>query len=144
MPISYTDSKPSLRGKFKNLPLRNRADIFLTAQKGVSTKSFYDFATVIEMADKDLAGMINLSSRTVSNYKETRKNFEPIHGEHLLKLIALYLAGEEIFGNVQEFHYWLNKPLWKSSERPIDKLVTSLGVDLIAEEIEKIAQGYPL
>ncbi len=144
MPLSHTDSIRSVRVTFKNLSLLHKVDIFHAAQKGVSTKYFYDFASAIDMADKDLATMINLSSRTVSNYHENRAKFEPIYGEHLLKLISVYLLGEEIFGSVAEFNYWLNKPIWKTNERPIDRLVTSVGVDLVTEEIEKIAQGYPL
>ena len=67
------------------------------------------------------------------------------HGEHsLLKLIALYKKGEEIFGSIDEFDYWLKKPFWKSQQKPIDCLVTSEGVDFINEEIDKLAQGYPV
>ena len=78
-----------------------------------------------------------------SNYKERRKSLEPIYSEHLLKLIALFEKGEEIFGSIDEFNYWLRKPFWGSEEKPIDWLVTSGGVDLVAEEIDQLAQGYP-
>jgi putative toxin-antitoxin system antitoxin component (TIGR02293 family) len=104
---------------------------------------FYDFADTIKMSEKNLAFIINLSARTISNYKEKRKNLEPLYSEHLLKIIALFEKGEEIFGNIDEFTYWLNKPFWNSKQKPIDWIVTSGGVDLVMEELDKLAQGYP-
>ena len=96
------------------------------------------------MSEKSLAAIINLSARTLSNYQEQQKNLEPVYSEHLLKLISLYEKGETIFGNVDEFNYWLKKPLWNAKESPIDWLVTPGGVDLLIKELEKLAEGYPV
>lgn len=96
------------------------------------------------MPEKNLAAIINLSSRTISNYKDSQKKLEPLYGEHLLKLIVLFEKGEQIFGNIDEFNYWLQKPFWNSSEKPMDWLNTSGGVDFLTEELEKLAQGYPV
>lgn len=140
---STIENKNTIRYKFKELDLFNHYDIFLTARKGVRTKTFYDFAAIIKMPEKNLASMINLSARTISNYKEKKKPLEPIYSEHLLKLIDLFNEGEEIFGSIDEFNYWLRKPFWDSTERPIDWLDTPVGVDLVSEEMDKLAQGYP-
>ena len=91
-----------------------------------------------------LAGIINLSARTISNYKDQRKVLEPVQGEHLLKLISLFEKGEAIFGNIDEFNYWLRKPFWNSSETPLEWISTPGGVDLLMEELDKLAQGYPV
>ncbi|HLO80936.1 MAG TPA: antitoxin Xre-like helix-turn-helix domain-containing protein [Chitinophagaceae bacterium] len=144
MPVNRTDQDVSVRERFRNLKIGNRNQVFVAATKGVKAGVFYDLAEIAGMSDKELASTINLSARTVSNYKDARRAFEPVYGEHLLKLVALYIKGEEIFGNVSEFNYWLNKPLWKSTSKPLDWLITPGGVDLAMEEIEKIAQGYPI
>ena len=68
---------------------------------------------------------------------------QPLYSEHLLKIIALFNKGEEIFGTIDEFSYWLNKPFWGSKQKPIDWIVTSGGVDLVMDEIDKLAHGYP-
>jgi uncharacterized protein (DUF2384 family) len=144
MPASKVDQEVSVREKFRDLKIGNRSEVFTAATKGVKPGVFYGLADITGMSEKDLASTINLSARTVSNYRESRRSFEPVYGEHLLKLVALYIKGEEIFGSVSEFNYWLNKPLWKSRHKPFDWLVTPGGVDLAMEEIEKIAQGYPV
>ncbi|MCD8540430.1 MAG: hypothetical protein LRY55_12175 [Leadbetterella sp.] len=38
----------------------------------------------------------------------------------------------------------MNRPFFHSDERPMDLITTPGGVDLVYEEIEKLAQGYPL
>jgi putative toxin-antitoxin system antitoxin component (TIGR02293 family) len=134
----------SIKDKFNDLAIVNNYALVSSAHKGVSTKVFYDFADTIKIPEKTLASIINLSARTISNYNEKKKNLDPLYSEHLLKLIALYKKGEEIFGSIDEFNYWLKKPFWNSEQKPIDWLVTSGGVDLIMEEIDKLAQGYPV
>lgn len=133
----------SIKSKFKDLDIVSNYAIVFSARKGVKPKIFYDFADTIKMPEKSLASIINLSARTISNYKEKKKNLEPAYSEHLLKIIALFEKGEGIFGTIDEFSYWLNKPFWNSTQKPIDWIVTSGGVDLVAEEIDKLAQGYP-
>ena len=65
----------------------------------------------------------------------------PVHGEHLLKLMALYKKGVELFRTVDEFNHWLNKPFWYSNEKPLDWLITPGGVDAVMDELIKIAYG---
>lgn len=114
------------------------------ARNGVDTHVFYSLAEIIKMPEKTLASVINLSPRTISNYRDQNKDLDPNYSEHLLKLINLYNLGEEIFGSLEEFTLWLTRPFWNSDEKPIDLINTPGGVDLVAEEIEKLAQGYPL
>jgi putative toxin-antitoxin system antitoxin component (TIGR02293 family) len=134
----------SIRGRFNNLDLENAYNLVFSARKGVKTKIFYDFADSIKMPEKALAVLLNLSSRTISNYKDQHKSLEPVYSEHLLKLISLFGKGEEIFGNIDEFNYWLQKPFWNAKEKPMDWLVTPGGVDLVIDELERLANAYPV
>ena len=132
----------SIRSRFRNLNLKSAFDLVFTARKGISPKVFYDFAGSIKMPEKNLAVLINLSSRTISNYKDLQKPLEPVQSEHLLKLIALFGKGEEIFGNIDEFNYWLQKPFWDAKEKPIDWLITPGGVDLVMNELDRLTHAY--
>jgi putative toxin-antitoxin system antitoxin component (TIGR02293 family) len=128
---------------FGDMNLDSNFSIVLSARKGLQTKVFYDFAEAIKMPEKKLAAIMNLSAKTISNYKDSKKRLDPPYGEHLLKLIALFDKGEQLFGTVEEFNYWLQKPFWNATEAPLDFLGTSGGVDFLGEELEKLAQGYP-
>jgi uncharacterized protein (DUF2384 family) len=134
----------NLKSKFNHIDMDTNFSIVLSARKGLNTKIFYDFAEAIKMPEKNLAAIMNLSARTISNYKESQKSLEPLYGEHLLNLRALFEKGEELFGTVDEFHYWLQKPFWNSAEKPAEWLNTGGGVDFLSEELDKLAQGYPV
>jgi putative toxin-antitoxin system antitoxin component (TIGR02293 family) len=123
--------------------IENSAQIFKTAKVGVNTNVFYDFADTIKMRNSSLAGILQLSPRTVSNYHQNKQALAPVQGEHLLKLIALYEKGVDLFGSIDEFNYWLNKPFWNSTEKPVDWLVTPGGVGLVTDELDRLGYGYP-
>jgi uncharacterized protein (DUF2384 family) len=134
----------TIKAYFKKWELNNPYNLVSTARKGVNPKFFYEFAGLAKLSEKALAGIINLSARTLSNYKEQNKALEPVYSEHLLKLINLFGKGEIAFGTIDEFNYWLKKPFWKSKEAPLDWIVTSGGVDLVSKELDKLMMGYPV
>jgi putative toxin-antitoxin system antitoxin component (TIGR02293 family) len=124
--------------------LADGLEIFKYAKKGVKPDLFYSFAEAIKVSNKELAGMLNLSARTLSNYQQIHKSLEPVQGEHLLKLIALYNKGIDLFSSIDEFNHWLNKPFWNAEEKPADWLITPGGVDLVVQELDRLAYGYPM
>ena len=129
--------------QFSELNLLNEQAIVYAARKGIAASVFYHLAETINMSEKGLASIINLSARTLSNYKESKKNLEPIYAEHLLKLVLLFEQGQSIFGSMDEFNQWLKKTSWNRTEKPIDLLTTPGGVNLVSQEISQLAQGYP-
>jgi len=140
-----TKSAPGISiPNFSNHLIESDVQIFKYAMTGVDTGLFYAFADTVKMDNKSLAAILHLSSRTISNYHQNKQTLEPVQGEHLLKLIALYDKGIEIFGSIEEFNYWLNKPFWQSTEKPSDRLVTPVGIDLILQELDQLAYGYPV
>ncbi|MDQ0475872.1 antitoxin Xre-like helix-turn-helix domain-containing protein [Chryseobacterium sp. MDT2-18] len=129
---------------YRNFVFQNDYSLVKKAKAGIQTDVFYTFAESIKMPEKMLASVLNLSPRTISNYRELNKSLEPNHSEHLLKLIALFEKGKEFLGNIDEFNNWLEKPFWNSEEKPSDFLNTSGGVDLLIVRLERMAQGYPI
>ena len=145
MPLTEVEKIKNVVGsKFKHLTSRNGYAMIQSARLGLQPKVFYDLAAAIKMPEKNLAALLNLSARTISNYKEQQKVLAPIYSEHLLKLIHLFEKGENLFGNIDEFNYWLNKPFWNSKEKPADWMITPGGVDLLLKEMDKLAEGYPV
>lgn len=140
---SGAEKGPTLEGKFNDVAGR-LPDIVSMARKGVKTDVFYKFAALADMPDKFLADLLNISVRTLSNYKEQKKTLEPVRGEHLLKLISLFKKGETVFGRLDEFRGWLQKPFSSKKATPVEWLVTPGGVDLISLELDRIAHGYAL
>lgn len=128
---------------YKNFIIQNDYNLVKKAKSGINTDVFYTFAESIKMPEKILASVLNLSPRTISNYRDQKKDLDANYSEHLLKLITLYEKGKEYLGNIDEFNAWLEKPFWNSEEKPSSFLNTSGGVDLIIDRLERMAQGYP-
>lgn len=128
---------------YLNYVIQNNYSLVKTAKSGIDTAVFYTFADSINLPEKVVAALINLSPRTISNYRDANKNLEAHHSEHLLKLISLFEKGKEYLGNIEEFNRWLKVPFWNSEEIPFDFLNTSGGVDLLSVRLERMAQGYP-
>ncbi|MBL7726497.1 MAG: DUF2384 domain-containing protein, partial [Dinghuibacter sp.] len=84
--MSHTGYKNTIKHKFSHLDINGNYAIVTAARKGIKTKTFYDLAEAIKIPEKKLAETINLSARTISNYKEKGKSLEPLYSEHLLKL----------------------------------------------------------
>lgn len=142
MPVGVkTNPVGSVRKKFSRYSGTSNYNIAASARKGISTSLFYDLADVIKMSEKTLAQIIHISPRTISNYKADKKSLDPVQSEHLLKLVSLYEKGEELFGNIDEFNYWLQKPFVHIQDKPADWLVTPGGVTLVMDELVKLAHG---
>lgn len=134
--------KGSLRKKFQHFDLSDAGKIVSSARKGLKPAIFYSFALLIKMPEKNLADLLHIHPRTISNYKDQQKTLAPVESEHLLKLISLFAKGEEIFGNIDEFNYWLQKPSWGTKDKPADWLITPGGVDLVSVELDRLTHGY--
>lgn len=142
--INAGNKNAMLKNRFRNLSLHTPYALISAAHNGVSPKVFYDLAEVVQMPETKLASLLNLSARTISNYKEQRKKLEPVHSEHLLKLVALFQKGEELFGTIDQFNQWLQKPFWNSEDIPFHWLITPGGIDWLMQEMDRLAEGYPV
>lgn len=131
-----------LSQKFSDLNLKNDISIVYGARKGVKPSVFYSFSSSVNIPEKNLAALLHMHPRTISNYREKRKTLNPVEGEHLLKLIYLFTTGEEIFGSIDQFNQWLNTPGWQDQQKPMDWLDTPGGVDLVLEELLRLSYGY--
>ena len=140
--MNQTKGMETVRKKFKNLGLKNNLEIVYSARKGIKPTIFYSFADVAKITEQNLADLLHLHPRTIQNRRNQQKNLDPVEGEHLLKLIALFVKGEELFGSIDEFNSWLHKPSWQHKEKPSDLLSTPGGTDLIADELERLVHGY--
>jgi putative toxin-antitoxin system antitoxin component (TIGR02293 family) len=127
---------------FDKLGLKDNLTIVHSARRGINPSVFYSFAQSANITEKNLAAIIHLHPRTLKNYTANQKKLDPVESEHLLKLIALFVKGEELFGNVNEFNEWLKEESLSIKEKPLSLLNTPGGTDIISEELDKLAHGY--
>ncbi|MDO7873756.1 DUF2384 domain-containing protein [Hymenobacter sp. ASUV-10] len=116
--------------------------LVMEARTGVLAKTAFDVAGVLQLHVDELADLLHTTTKTLRTYRQARKRLSPAASEQVLKMFALARQGEEIFGDGATFRRWLNKSAYGlGGQLPLSLLQTSGGIDLVAEELNRIAYG---
>ncbi len=131
-----------LISKYKTA-IKSDLSIVKSANEGVSSSIFFELVEISGINRNFLAEEIfDISLKTMLRYQKEKKKFNPRNSEIALKLLNLFKKGIEIFGTMDSFMSWLNKPAYGLGEKyPIKLMNTNTGVDLIEEELIRIEFG---
>ncbi len=104
--------------------------------------SFNDMIQVAEY-DKDFAaGLLDLSYKTVTRYQKEKKTFSLLQSEYIIKTITLFHKGEEVFGTIESFKKWLDKPAFGLGNIiPRNIITTVSGINFVVDELNRIERG---
>jgi hypothetical protein len=89
---------------------RHLQNIVLTAKNGVSAKAFFDVAVVSGIEKNKLAGLLNVSLKSLNRYKQQNKKLSPEKVTNS-RPMALAQKGEN-FRNLNEFRKWMDEPAY--------------------------------
>lgn len=113
------------------------------AHEGIGTQYFDNLLAKSGMQKGVLASLVGIDVKTVDNYRKNAKKFDVLEAELLLKLERLFSLGEDVFEDMKEFREWLGiHSISLGNKKPIALLNTSTGVDLVYDELLRIAHGY--
>ncbi len=92
--------------------------------------------------DEEISDMLNISVRTLRNYKKTEIKFKSNIKEQLLLLLSLYKHGNEVFGSSEEFNNWLNSENFHfDGVAPDTFLNTVSGIRFIEDRLTAMEYG---
>ena len=110
--------------------------------EAVYATAFNDMITVSDYDRDAAAGLLDVSYKTVTRYQNEKKKFSPLQSEYILKTIALFNKGNEVFGSTESFNRWLDKPSFGLGNRIPRSLITTVtGINHIIDELNRIAHG---
>jgi len=116
--------------------------LVMTARKGIPAATAFEVAEAYHWPASQLEAVYDLSTKTLRSYSQENKPLSATASEKTLKIIALYQLGVEVFGEAAAFLRWLDKPAHGlDQEVPLRLLETSGGIDLVEEELTRIAYG---
>ena len=116
--------------------------LVMEARTGVFAKTAFDVAGVLQLHADELADLLHTTTKTLRTYRQAKKRLNPTASERVLKLLALARQSDEVFGDPASFWCWLSKPAHGlGGQPPLALLQTSGGIDLVAEEVGRIAYG---
>ncbi|MFD3001055.1 antitoxin Xre/MbcA/ParS toxin-binding domain-containing protein [Pontibacter toksunensis] len=144
-----------LRGRKKSAPevesaeltrfepvVQDSFSLVMAAREGVLAKVAFEVADRLLLHLSQMADILHITTKTLQSYKQSKKKLNPANSEQTLKLFALQMKGKEVFGAADAFRRWLEKPAYGlDGQVPLDLLETSGGIDLVMEELERIAYG---
>ena len=125
----------------KNVTLRGKFDFISLIRKGISMKSLNHLMRVTGISSSEMADIIHTSDRTLRRYtSETLLN--PEQSERAIELASLYSRGEEVFGSSDAFKEWMNSTVLSiGNKKPKELLDTSIGIELLIDELGRIEYG---
>lgn len=106
----------------------------------------YSLFTIIQdytpFTDKDWSNFLDISTKSLLRYKQSTKNFKPIHSEKIIEMAEVTNIGLDVFGSMEKFKLWLDTPNFSlGSMKPIDLLRDSYGKELVISELTRINYG---
>jgi putative toxin-antitoxin system antitoxin component (TIGR02293 family) len=128
-------------GKKDFLPVTNESDFIDVIRQGIPKKAIDTLIDKTGIPANEMAVLMRLSDRTLRRYKpQTLLN--PEQSERVVELARLYSRGEEVFGDLESFKEWMNSTVMALGNiKPKELLDTSLGIDILMNELGKIEHG---
>ena len=120
------------------------AQDFLTgARIGIQKSKLLSIAHETGSTLKELSSYLRISTRSIQD-KEASQLIAPGPSERALYIARLFKSGNELFGNMDKFHNWLNiENLAMGGEKPVSYLDTFSGIQLVMDELNAIEYGFP-
>lgn len=140
-PISRSLALMGMVSEVSFSEVRNDLDWIGCIRVGVPKKALDNIMDVTGISVQEISQIIGTSDRTLRRYSSAQK-LNPEQSERVIELARLYSRGEEVFGNLESFKVWMNNPVPAlGNKTPKTFLDTSLGIDMLMDEIGRIEQG---
>lgn len=136
----------SFLGKNKGIPqsidsVANKHQYISLIREGVKMQNLLHLMEVTDINSTEAANILHTSERTLRRYtNDTILN--PEQSERIIELARLFSRGAEVFGSLDNFKVWMNTPVVAlGTIKPKELLDTSLGIEILQEELGRIEQG---
>ncbi len=128
-------------GKKDFYPVKNERDFIDVIRKGIPKKAIDNLVDKTGIPANEMATLMRLSDRTLRRYSP-QTLLSPEQSERVIELSRLYSRGQVVFGNLENFKEWMNSTVMALGNiKPKSLLDTSLGIDILMNELGKIEHG---
>jgi putative toxin-antitoxin system antitoxin component (TIGR02293 family) len=113
-------------------------------RSGLSRAALFHLAGKLKLTLPEVSQIFHLSERTLQRYRqgiEEEQLLDSVVTDRLVALAELYAYGREVLGE-EYFLAWMQRPLRTLGEKsPKQLLFTSVGIDLVKNELGRIEYG---
>jgi len=116
-------------------------DILKLTREGLPKRVLMLMAKQISLTLQELSDIMHISDRTLQRYDDDAI-VKTEYAEKAIDLARLYTRGEEVFDSIDKFKKWMRTPsvIFKG-ETPLSLLDTSVGFDMVFDELGRIEHG---
>lgn len=108
---------------------------------GVPKKALDNILEMSGLSIQEISQIMGTSDRTLRRYTAGQK-LNPEQSERVIELAKLYSRGKEVFESMENFKTWMNSPVPALGNKlPKTFLDTSMGIEMLMDEIGRIEQG---
>lgn len=129
-----------IEGK-KGMSVSNDSDLITVIRSGIPRIAMDHLMEIADISLTEMSAIIHTSDRTLRRYTPAQKLSQE-QSERMVELARLYSRGEQVLGSLAEFREWMNTKLMAfGNSRPKEYLDTSLGINMIMDELGRIEHG---
>jgi putative toxin-antitoxin system antitoxin component (TIGR02293 family) len=122
--------------------LSNKLLIVFTIRKGISYSLFDQILNYSPFTFNDWAEYLNLSTKSLTRYRQYKKSFKPIHTEKIIEIAEVTYLGLGVFKTNNKFRLWLDTPNYALGNlKPLELLKDSYGKEMVIGELTRIEHG---
>lgn len=121
--------------------IENVSDFIQCIREGVPKIALDNLVVATGISTLEMAEIVRTSDRTLRRYSPKQKlNAE--QSERVIELAKIYSRGEEVFGTLDAFKEWMNSSVMAlGNKRPKEFLDTSMGIEMLMDELGRIEHG---
>jgi len=124
--------KTEITGKFDYLNI---------IRKGLSMKSLGYLMQNTGISALEMSDILHTTDRTLRRYTEDTI-LNPEQSERALEIARLYTRGTDVFESLEGFKEWMNSSVMAlGNKKPKEFLDTSLGIEILMEELGRLEHG---
>jgi putative toxin-antitoxin system antitoxin component (TIGR02293 family) len=126
----------SFRGKYETT-----LDLVDLGEKGLTKASLLELANFLELSTAQMAHLLPVTERTIQRYSRSTRLSRSV-SDHLLAIARTAVRGIEVFGDKEKFLAWLQRSnVALGRRKPMELLASTLGIDLVLDELGRIEHG---
>ena len=116
-------------------------DLVLASSKGISKQAVLSLADVMDIPMKDMAGLLNLSYKTLGRKRHTDL-MDSLVSSLSIEIAGTVANGLSVFEDPAKLKRWLQKENRAlSGRKPIELLNTPTGINMVNRVLSRIEEG---
>lgn len=116
-------------------------DLIALSRKGISKSALMDLAEVLGVPMKGMAGLLNISDKTLSR-KKPADRLDTLSSSMTIEIASTVARGLSVFENREMLNRWLqNENRALKGEKPFNLLNTPTGIRMVNRLLGRIEEG---